>query len=357
MLLIQVGCRQRLQTPSSDSSEHGVFNRSRRIALALQVPTGRQPVQWRRDNLEAWRAAHSDWRREADRQWLAGVFNLAAQIPIVKDALDWAREHDIEFIVDRTTTVGGYYHPGSGVVALGSRFFFEPRRVVSYLVHEIRHAWQDYHHLVPTGGTSFAGYFIREALIEADATAHEDMASRQYALAMNIFFLKKKIAEGAPEPKPDYYKIKLAECEKALDASTSDAVAYWKSFSYWFASPRARKYGTAAVKRFARALDVPDVELEEFNFEYTPYETQDGPREEGVDASAMADLRRLGKTFDNLNYFNADKDKSLTLKFIVPSAAQRFYTEERTSELAEEVRRRWLLAKHEQGREVTIYPN
>src|SRR5689334_22308940 len=103
----------------------------------MHVKNVRQPVQWKRDNLESWRASHPQERQQEDRQQLAELFNYAAEVPVLKDALDWARDHDIEFIMDETTSAGGYYHMGTGVVALSKRFFGDKHYIIGALVHEI----------------------------------------------------------------------------------------------------------------------------------------------------------------------------------------------------------------------------
>jgi hypothetical protein len=321
------------------------------------IQNERRPVRWKRDNLEAWRAALSPGRRENDRRNLEEIFNLAARIPILKDALDWAREHDIEFIVDNTTTAGAYYYAGSGVIGVGARFFSNPGTMVSFLVHEIRHAWQDYYHMIPTAGKNFAGYFMREALIEADASAHQDVALRQYNLATLILRVKNMMDEGRPERRPGEHKARLAGYERELAASTRDAGRYWKGFAGWFKSWKAAWYGDGAINRFGHALEVPGAAPRDGKYEYNPYENQRQPVEEGIDVSCMDDLRRLGKTFNNLNYFNADRERSLTLEFTSPSAAQRFYTGERSGMLVEEVRRRWLSLTLKERREVMICPD
>ncbi|HTK84205.1 MAG TPA: DUF6782 family putative metallopeptidase [Patescibacteria group bacterium] len=323
----------------------------------MDVKNVRQPGQWKRDNLELWRAGHSSERQEKDRQQLAELFNLAAEVPVLKDALDWARDHDIEFIVDHTTRAAGYYFPGTGVVGISRAYMGNTRYIAGVLVHEIRHAWQDYYGMIPTAGKNFADYFMREALIEADATAHQDLAMRQYDLSRRIARLADLDEERAPERKLGARKIQRERLGEKLAQSAQDTAAIWESFGEWFKSWKPGVYGDAAIRRFAITLGVSGIEPKDYKFEYDPYDGQGPPSREGIDASRAENLRELGKSFNDVNYFDADGKRSLSLEFATAARASSFYSENNVPDpLVEEVRRRWLQLEHQAGHDVTICP-
>ena len=79
-----------------------------------------QKTGWNKAGLEKFRAGQSAERIARDKKQLSRMFSLAAKSPELADALEWAESHGVEIIVDRTSSsVGGYYWAGSGVVALG----------------------------------------------------------------------------------------------------------------------------------------------------------------------------------------------------------------------------------------------
>lgn len=319
----------------------------------MHVRNVRQPVHWKRDNLESWRASHSQERQEQDRQQLTELFNYAADVPVLKDALDWAREHDIEFIMDETTSAGGYYHIGSGVVALSKKSFENKQFIIGVLVHEIRHAWQDYYHMIPTVGKSFADYYKRIALVEADATAHQDLASRQYEVALTIGRLR-MWQERANKPATNSAKLSAYETE--FERLKRDPLRMWKSFDGWYRSWKAASYGDTALRGFGAALGVPEVEPKDYEFEYTP----EGPTpvEQGIDTDSPEDVRPLGKSFNGMNYFNAANRNSLRREFLSAARANTFYSrkEELLDPLVREVMlRQKLLARHK-GHDVLVMP-
>ncbi len=214
---------------------------------------------------------------------------------MLKEALDWAQAHGIEFIVDHTTIAGGYYFPGSGVVGLSKRMMNNKSYIVGALVHEIRHAWQDYYHMLPTAGKSFAGYFMREALIEADATAHQSLATRQYDLKRQIAIVKDLMAQDWPELKPGQYEAQLKKCEQTLADTQRNPELLWDGFNRWYLSSKPSSYGNAALRRFAATLGVPNTETKDYMFEYEPYEGKPPPRRGGAGCRPRGRLAAIGK--------------------------------------------------------------
>lgn len=272
---------------------------------------------------------------------------------MLKEALDWARDHDIEFILDETTTAAGYYHVGSGVVALAKRKLIDKSYIIGVLVHEIRHAWQDYYHMIPTVGKTFADYFKRIALVEADATAHQLLASRQFDTAVDI--ARRRQWEQS-EKKPVNNAEKLKASEEQFEKLKRDPQRMWASFDGWYRSWKARSYGDTALRGFGAALGVPGVEPMDFEFEYVP----DGPVpvEKGIDADGIEDLRPLGKTFSGMNYFNAADRVSLTREFLSAARATAFYSEGEKPQdpLVREVRLRQMLLRQQKEQDIFVMP-
>jgi hypothetical protein len=319
----------------------------------MHVKNVRQPVQWKRDNLESWRASHSKERREEDCAQLAELFNYAAEVPVLKDALDWAREHDVEFIMDETTSAGGYYHMGSGVVALSKRSFRDKSRIIGYLVHEIRHAWQDYYHMIPTAGKSFADYFKRLALVEADATAHQDLASLQFNTALDIA-RRRDWEQSDKVPARNAERLRLSE--QRFEKLKRDPQRMWASFQGWYRSWKPQVYGETAVHGFGAALGVPGIAPKDHHFEYVPEAAE--PLEYGIDADSIEEVRPLGKTFNGVNYFDAADRNWVTREFLSAARANVFYStqEEALSPLVREVILRQKLLSLHKGQDVLVMP-
>lgn len=126
-------------------------------------------------------------RCKRDQDDLKTVFNLAAQVPALKEALTWAEQNGIKFFVDRSAKgVRGYYMPTTGVVALAEHCLKAPSVAVGTIVHEIRHAWQDFHGFMPSHEKGFSWYFLQMAMTEADAVACQNKAINEYSKAFKV---------------------------------------------------------------------------------------------------------------------------------------------------------------------------
>lgn len=308
---------------------------------------------WNRGNLEEWRASLSEERRRADEERLSYLFNLAAKVPELKDALDWAREHGIEFIVDRQARAGGYYTIGTGVVALVEQSFCSDARAVGVLVHEIRHAWQDYYGMFPTTGKSFPGYFMRLSACEADATAHQQLASGQYERSVLLDASRKKREALDPTGIP--------ELQKTVDDKQSDESKLWQGFQSWYRG-KADFYWRFSASWLGSRLGIPGVTVPDLRIEYQPYKDKEVPKIEGIDITRDEQLRRLGKGFKGGNYFNVASRDQLAREYLSPLSAERGFTRLRPGfvyatsvrKTVNEIRRRQLRLKHERGYEALI---
>lgn len=316
--------------------------------------------QWDRGNLLEWRASLPKARRIEDHDLLTGVFAQAARVPMLRDALKWAENHNIDFIVDHTTTAGGYYTFGTGVVAIAKLAFRDIEYAVGVTVHEICHAKQDHHGLFPVGRQSFAGYYMREALCEADATTHQRLAERQYALANEIRYWEKRSREteriyGTDDWVTKGAKKAMSRVRAELDAAVNDTGELWKRFKFWYID-KARHYGEASLATSGSALGVPGMRPTDYKVEYEPEYSL--PRE-GVDISSFEGLQALSRSFNGRHYFNTREAREfLARTALSPDRAANFFSScaEQNTHRPEinEIRRRQLLLKHHLGRDVMI---
>ena len=313
-----------------------------------------QKTDWNKAGLEKFRARHTQERAADDKKQLSRLFNLAAKSPELKDALDWADTHGIDIIVDRTSVgVGGYYWVGSGVVAIGISSFNADSRLAGVAAHEIRHAWQDFYGIIATAETKHADYAVKNALIEADATAHQMLAEAQIG-RVQAREAAAKFVSMSPETAAHYAKrdaredSRLADTEKFL----------WAEFKGWYSSWKAKSYGDTAAKNFGKKLGIPGVEPPDWKLEFKPDSV---PERLGIDFTREEQLRRLGKGFRGKNYFNAANDDKkgrdqLTRKLLSPSFAATFFNSvaKKPTKLVTEIRRRQLLLKQHKGRPVLV---
>lgn len=129
------------------------------------------------DAYAAYRAGFSEDETAAEEKTLAGIFARAGKSDTFARALGWAARHGIRFTVDNGCAIGGYYTTGTGVVAISGNLPEE--RLAPVMTHEIRHAWHDWHAMVPSDIKNVSVYFRQIALIEADAMAFEWQAQNE----------------------------------------------------------------------------------------------------------------------------------------------------------------------------------
>jgi hypothetical protein len=294
---------------------------------------------WDRGNLKKWRRGLPKERRDADLGKLSRIFNLAAKVPELRDALEWAKNHNIDFIVDHAVKAGGYYTVGTGVVAIAANSCNDDGFAAGVIVHEVRHAWQDYYGMIPTTGKSFTDYYMRLAVIEADAMAHEKLAERQHALSAHIDRLRSA-------PPAAFRRNQIAGYEEMLKKSGAETDRMWSDFTRWYVE-RAGYYGNNALKSFGHRLGLPGVDKPDINAEYRPYEGREDPVTEGIDLACHEELRRLGKGFRGGNYFNHAAREVLDRQFLSPRRAAILFSgsDIGSNPQANEIRRRELLLK------------
>ena len=265
-------------------------------------------VRWDQSGFEALKATWSAARIEQDEKRLKNIFNLASQSPTLKLALEWADRHGVQFFIYRQAiNCGGYYTPGTVVVALAGNATNSISYAVQAITHEIRHAWQDYHGLCPTDfpgpatTPDFAGYFIQLSLIEADATALGKRAEAEFRTVM--FPL---LGSSSPPASP-----------------ANESAHLRKRFMDWFSSARTTNYyGDAASKSYARDAGIYNGALPKRNFEFT---TKIPPLGAGVDITCVEGILKLGKTFSGRNYLARLPREVWSKKILSPTLAMSFY--------------------------------
>lgn len=292
--------------------------------------------RWMRDNLPAWRAARDDARAVWDAEKIIHLRAAMAESKTAAAALAWADRNGIEIIVDHRVQAGGYYWPGTGVVAISARQvahegFLGP--AVGTLTHEIRHAWQDYHGLIycPTeeeGATSPLGRDLAiEGLFEADADAHGKLAEAEYKHArtqQRVMMLR-----GLQKDKPERGRANLLGIfEKAMRTEGRDCrnpqTALWRMFTDWYGKNGLNAYyGRFRRAEYAAALGLAGP-AQDHGFEYR--------RPAGCALMAPPDFSRretvdlLGRSFAGVNYLHSADARDTIARFLnAPGAAERYF--------------------------------
>jgi hypothetical protein len=289
---------------------------------------------WNRGCLDEWRARHSDMRRQDDAKLLSRMFNIAAKVPQAKEALDWARGHGIEFIVDRTTTrANGYYGLHAGVVAVTADALKDPAQAVETLTHEIRHAWQDWHGLLNRKPGRFAEFFPVVALTEADADAFGKRAARQY-------YQVKKYESWARWKRVLPLKRYLGKLEKQISDSQKDPENLWKGFLNWFHRGRGFTYGSRTMEWLAKELGVPGATLSPNGHEFYAFADRDAPERDAPDYRQDEVRLRLGRGFSGRrNYFNTKAHRRTLEGVLDPENCERFYSDRKRPKLMDDIRK------------------
>ena len=266
-------------------------------------------VHWDQKAYNELRATWSPERKAEDKKMLQKIFRMAKDSPQLMEELAWARQHGIKFFIDHTAVnCGGYYWPGSGVVAISVNQLFSPAFTVEILAHELRHAWQDYHGLLawndltPSAG-DFTAFFIKDALAEADALAYGQRASFEFQSAQY-----KKIKE----PVPTY--IQRALLDENADLATK--------FLSWFGGKNSAFYGDFFSRKHGVKWGVYDGGLPTHNFEHHPVE----PQLAGINIDNIQDVLQLGANFSGTKNYLAEMQPDILPKHILrPALANTFW--------------------------------
>jgi len=269
-------------------------------------------TNWNQTAFEKLKATWSPERIAEDEKTLQNIFALAADCPLLTEALEWAQQHDIKFFIDRNAVnCGAYYTLSTGVMALTAKTAtdLDVTLAVGSVVHEIRHAWQDYYGLVGCDTEPFSGdyrrSFINTALIEADALAYGLRAKDQYRAAL----AKKR---GWPVP---------SAIQKTLPDENADL---GRKFLTWFSNRNSHTqfYGEKLSKFFGRKWDVYEGAQPERRNELSLTKLQ----LDGINIDNIQDVLRLGVNFSGTkNYLAAMQPDILPKRILRPWLAGTFW--------------------------------
>jgi hypothetical protein len=268
-------------------------------------------VLWHQKNFEFIKSKWSPERSETDEKRLKDIFRQAAQVPVLKEALEWAEMHGVRYFIDRSCVgIGGYYTPGTGVVAIAEVHTRSELDFIRTIVHETRHAWQDYHGLLQARTLNFSEYFIKISLAEADAYAFERRAVDEFKMAE---------LKGLYHPRDVRYALSVHEGWPCSEEYYLRAM-----FLEWFSSPRPKSYGDTASKNYGQIFGVYSGVMPERNSEHksTLCVEAIGP---GLDITDSQDILKLGKTFSGKNYLAKLPRDILLKKILRPGLAMSFY--------------------------------
>ena len=271
-------------------------------------------VKWDQTAYEALRATWSAERVAADEKRLKEMFNLAADSPLLAQELAWAEQHGIRLFVDHTViNLAGYYVPDMGVVAVAANGAHTQAKYVEALAHELRHAWQDYHGLLNRQSASFSAFFIKGALVEADAEAFGQRARDEYEAAQ----LKK---QNKPVP------------EDLVESLENESYDLAGKFVSWFLTPFHLQYygrqysqGYAAVVPACKS-DVAEGERQIKLPGNRELEAKRDGRGPGINIHNLQDVMQLGRRFSGVrNYLTQLGPDTLPKLVLSPALADSFY--------------------------------
>ena len=277
---------------------------------------------WDKSGLEEFYAQHDDARRREDVMKLARLFNAAAKSPLAREALAWAAAHGVDFIVDRKLKASGMYMPAQGILALSEAVLDEKKIVeaVGTLVHELRHAWQDWHGLQPYQMRDVTPAYMAIAQMEADAEAYGALAEKQWKLAASL--------EKTDDP------VLRRELDKT---ETDSARLLWEEFARWYTGSNPEVYGLRTFSGFAEHLGLAAEAAQAAaaadgvadtlaDPEFIPPEGVRQPKHFGLQAAVAPDLAPLGAGFNGQgNYFNAAPLGFIDSKILSAPLAEAFY--------------------------------
>lgn len=300
-----------------------------------RVPANDNPPggQWDRTAFKAYTDGLPPGRVEDDRKKLSRLFLAAAKVPAARAALDWAFDHGVEFIIDRNMGAAGQYHAGTGVLAVSEEMFAPGMlsEVVGTLTHEIRHAWQDWHGLLPNTANGFLDFYVRQAVLEADAHAYGFLAYHQHEYADAQKHLERAVADG------NKYSAQYlgARVEQMAGALKKPEAVLWRGFNDWFSSDNPEMYGRITLQGVAAQLGLADVAEDALSTpglqdelrppEFSPQGTTQPPLT-GVDIASADSLAPLGKSFEGRgNYFRQGARDFIEKGILSRKAAAAFY--------------------------------
>ncbi len=258
---------------------------------------------WDRKGFDAFEAGLPKERLRLDKLQLQSVFNMAAHVPILKQALVWAKKNDIKFFVDHTCKrIGGYYVDGAGIAAIAQGSLSFLPQAVGVIVHEVGHAWHDKGGMLPSDEQTFPKNYTNLSLVEAHARALQKRAEVETALV-------------------------IPHMEGTLLLRIQEDRSLWQYYTQWFKGKLPIIYGTTASLQRGHQLGLSDVFPEALAYEF-PGALEPGYAQGGIDISDKKDIWRLSSDFDGNPFFSARTAPEFIEYVTDPQIALRFYQED-----------------------------
>jgi hypothetical protein len=311
--------------------------------MRKKQPRPYREIPWDQMEFEFIATTWTPERRAKDEAILKRIVEAAEMTPTGRDALKWAREHGIQFFIDHSVIheIAAYYCPGRGLTGVGKNYE-KLAEAVESLVHEIRHAWQDYHGFLRIKDKNFSSYFTRDALIEADADAFGSQARYEYE-AVRLSAL----ASPTEKQRKDltFYRSCIVSKNENL---------IWH-FQYWFKREGGlRFYGHKDSKFLAAAYGLLGKK--------TPKEVEAGNQMEihhtfpichgeGLDLTHIESIISLGRDFSGTGNYLAEMHRKhpdfLVKQILRPSLADTFWgvANDEQRKLTTELRKAYLRKK------------
>lgn len=281
------------------------------LSRHIEAETVHAGDSWDRTGFNAFMAARDSAQEAQDQKRLRRIFAAAAS-PVAREAFAWAEDNDVKFFIDRRVEkAAAYYTIGTGVVGVGAAYVDNPVTAIAYLVHEIRHAWQDRQGMIPTQARSFAEFFTQIALVEADASAWQKTAEREESVAL---WQEEGMKPLPSPPREDVLAIK---------------------FTAWHQA-HGKFYGDVAARNLAHKLGIAGIRPVDFKCEFKPA-GQAAPAIRGIPLTLETVTEQLGRGFvpanddrrggaRTPNYLAQPAARAyLENRLLVPRLAQRFF--------------------------------
>ena len=211
------------------------------------------------ENVDDVLAAQEPVRRKKDKARIRKIRRLMAKSPLGKELLKWADANNIRIEMDHQTQAGGYYFQGYKIVALSAQSSSE--QLTGTLAHEIRHAWQDSHGMIPSlSGNSGQlqtpeDYITQIKFIEADAFAVGETVRRTVAAKRHQEMKEEWVLQNSEK---DIDPLIFNAAVK--DEETPEVLA--QCFTQFFNDPWRRNfYEDRCLKVYAKNIGVPDIKI------------------------------------------------------------------------------------------------
>lgn len=241
-------------------------------------------------------------RRKKDQRRIREIRRLMAKSPLGKKLLDWADANNIRIEMDHQTEAGGYYYQGYRIVALSARSSNE--QLVGTLAHEIRHAWQDFHGMLPSLTQdwnklqSVGDYITQIKFVEADAFAVGESVLRSVS-AKRRQEMKEEMVLQLSEKEID----PMTFSEPLKDEEAPELLA--KRFTQFFNdSWRRNFYEDRSLKIYAKNIGVADIKIPCGSGEYINEKTKPAIYQDGLDLHDFRQIRLLGELLGRGNYMD-----------------------------------------------------